>query len=146
MKAITSRPGTIRLFAILFFAQALIVYIDGLHDLDRVVLDLASRLPDVNFDHDIAIVILSARLSIALIPIALIWFLRANFARWFVVVVTLGRLISLPDAIALVKSERAISPYWLASNLLAFLAVALLFAPSARPWFRREDNDAAAFE
>lgn len=141
-----ARPRTIRLFAILFFAQALFAYADGMRDLDRVMRDLSSRIPDMGFDHDMVIVILSARLSIALIPIALIWFMRANFARWFVVIITLGRLINLPEAIALLKSGGAFSPYGLVSNGLAAVAVAFLFTPSARRWFRREDIVAAAFE
>lgn len=146
MKAITSRPRAIRLFAILVFAEALLAYVYGMRDLDRAVSDLASRIPGLSFDHDIAIVLLSARFSIALIPIALIWFLRANFARWFVAIITLARLSSLPAMIALLKAGGSISSYWLASHVLAFFALACLFTPSARRWFRREDIDAAAFE
>lgn len=145
MKAV--RPASIRLFAALFFAQALCAYIDGLLNLDRQPRFLASLLPEMASDQDRVIVILSARLSIALIPIALIWFLRANLARWFVTLIALGGLASIPDAIVTLREGGSLSPLWVASAALKPVAVALLFTASARSWFsRRKGIDAATFE
>lgn len=134
----TRRPFSIRLFAVLFLVQASCSFIDGMRDLHREADYLESWLPGLRLDHDAMIVILSARLSIALIPISLIWFLRAKFARWLVTLMALGSLISIPTAAAM----GLLSPLWLAAMVLKPLAVALLFTRSAHGWFTRRTGDA----
>ncbi|KPL69137.1 hypothetical protein SZ64_14085 [Erythrobacter sp. SG61-1L] len=132
MKA--GRPASIRLFAALFFAAAICAYIDGMRNLAQQTAYFESWLPQWHFSRDAVIVILSARLTIALIPIALIWFLRAGFARWFVALITLASLVNLQEALGL---HGAPSPLWLVSFVMKPIAVALLFTPSAQSWFAR---------
>lgn len=138
-----ARPASIRLFAVLFFAQALSAYLAGMLDLGRFGADLHASLPGVPLDHDSVIVILSARLSIALIPIALIWFFRANFARWLVTLMAIGGILGLPSAITAMNEGWGLWPLAIASIVLKPLAAALLFTRSARSWFARKDGDAA---
>ncbi|OJW73919.1 MAG: hypothetical protein BGO57_02135 [Sphingomonadales bacterium 63-6] len=141
----TRRPASIRLFALLFLAQAVCSFINGMRHIDREAIYLGSRISEIQFDHDGMIVILSARLSIALIPIALIWFLRAKFARWLVTLMALGGVVNVPEAIAIVQSGGDISPLWLAATVLKPLSVAFLFTRSAHRWFARKDEDVGIF-
>lgn len=141
----TGRPASIRLFAVLFLAQAICSFIDGMRHIDREALYLGNRFAGLQFGHDGMIVLLSARLSIALIPIALIWFLRAKFARWLVTLIAIGGLASVPAAIAIVQSGGDISPLWLATTVLKPLAVAFLFTRSAHRWLARKDEDVGIF-
>ncbi len=143
MKAV--RPASIRLFAALFFLQAVLVYAAGMLDLNRQAALLRAWFPDVSFDRDMVIVTLSARLSITLIPIALIWFFRAGFARWLATLMALGGLAGLPSAITAMNTGWGLWPFAMASIMLKPVAVGFLFTRSARYWFARKDGDAALF-
>ena len=134
------RPPAIRLFAVLFLAQAALALVAGLADIAGFRDYLAVSIPGIAFDRDLAIVILSARFTIALIPVALVWFLASRFARWMVAVLAVGKLLNLPEAWALLADGLWLSPLWLASLLLGLCGAALLFTPGAGAWFTRRER------
>ncbi len=141
------RPGSISSFAVAFFLAALLPYIHGLLDLAPHQAFLESFAPQVAWSRDWVIVMLSARLSIALIPIAMVWLSAIRFARWMVTLMALGKLPgALPRIRALVE-EGAFDPSYFAALLLSLLAVALLFTPTSNRWFKDKGGvDPAVFE
>ncbi|PKP65015.1 MAG: hypothetical protein CVT85_08585 [Alphaproteobacteria bacterium HGW-Alphaproteobacteria-7] len=142
-----SRPLAIRIFAAAFLVSALIAYLDGLGDIPAYQALLRANVPEVAWSQDAVIVTLSARLSIALIPIALVWLTAANFARWMVTVLALGKLINVPEAVQIVAQGDRIDPAWTASLTLGLLAVAMLFTPASNRWFAHKGEvDPAVFE
>ena len=82
---------------------------------------------------DMPIVLASARLTIALIPIALVWFMANPVARWMVAGLALVRLASAPWSM---QSGDA-APAWpeLAALACALIAVGLLVTRRASHWF-----------
>lgn len=117
------RPAAIGWFAVLFMVAAAITFADSL-----------SRIPDLSADAaDMPIVLASARLTIALIPIALVWFMANPVARWMVAGLVLVRLASAPWSM---QSGDA-APAWpeLAALACALIAVGLLFTRRASHWF-----------
>jgi hypothetical protein len=142
------RPHSITIFAAAFLASAVIAYLGGLSDIPAHQTLLTENVPEVVWSRDHVIVLLSARLSIAVIPVALVWFFAASFARWMVTLLALGKLINLPAAAKMISNEQSLDPAWLVSLLLAMLAVFLLFTPASNRWFARGDDapDPAIFE
>ncbi|PKP96969.1 MAG: hypothetical protein CVT76_05550 [Alphaproteobacteria bacterium HGW-Alphaproteobacteria-15] len=142
-----SRPLAIRIFAAAFLVSALIAYLDGLGNIPTYQALLRANVPEVAWSQDVVIVTLSARLSIALIPIALVWLTAANFARWMVTVLALGKLINVPEAVQIVAQGDRIDPAWAASLTLGLLAVTMLFTPASNRWFAHKGEvDPAVFE
>jgi hypothetical protein len=144
-----TRPLTINVFAAAFLAAAVIALVDGLSDIPTMQALLAANASGIGIDwsRDAVIVILSARFSIALIPIALVWLTAANFARWMVAVMALGKLLGLPEGLALVADGGAIDTAWLASLALGLLAVVMLFTPASNGWIaQKQEADPAVFE
>lgn len=133
------RPLTIRVFAAAFLTSAIIAYIDGLWNIPAQLAMFRTNVPDFAWSDDAVIVVLSARLSIALIPIALVWLLASNFARWMVTVLGLGKLINVPMAVRLVVEGGDIDPAWTTSLALGVLAVVVLFLPPSNRWFAQKD-------
>ena len=129
------RPASITLFAAAFLIAALVAFADAMGDLPAFQIHMGRYVPQIVWPRDAAIVALSARLSIALIPVAMVWLSAVRFARWMVTVLGLGKLVNLPDAIRLVAGGGAIDAAWLASLALGLLAVALLFTPASNRWF-----------
>lgn len=141
------RPLAIRVFAAAFLASAIVAFCDGLWDIPAQAAMMAQEVPQITWSRDAIIVMLSARLSIALIPIMLVWLLAANFARWMVTVLALGKLINLPDAVRLVAGGADVDVAFATSLGLGLLAVAMLFTPGANRWFAKaEEADPAVFE
>ncbi len=141
------RPLSISIFAAAFLSSALIAFVDGLHDLSGFQNHMSENLPEIVWTRDAAIVTLSARLSIALIPVAMVWLSAVRFARWMVTILGLGKLLNLPDGIRLIAEGGAVDPAWLASLALSLLAVAMLFTPASNRWFAdRGGADPAVFE
>ncbi|OZA92746.1 hypothetical protein U4960_01880 [Altererythrobacter sp. H2] len=138
------RPLSVRLFAASFLCAALIAFLRDLSDWQRTAAMMAAKVPDISWTWDAVIVLLSARLSIALIPIALVWCAASNFARWMVTLLALGKLINVPHAIGLLRSGAPIDPWWAVSTALSLLAVGFLFTPGAREWFRTKGEDRVA--
>lgn len=129
------RPASITLFAAAFLIAALVAFADAMGDLPAFQNHMGQYVPQIVWTRDAAIVTLSARLSIALIPVAMVWLSAVRFARWMVTVLGLGKLVNLPDAIRLIAGGGAIDAAWLASLALGLLAVALLFTPASNRWF-----------
>jgi hypothetical protein len=142
-----SRPLAIRIFAAAFLVSALIAYLDGLGNIPTYQALLRANVPEIAWSQDAVIVTLSARLSIALIPIALVWLTAANFARWMVTVLALGKLINVPEAVQIVAQGDRIDTAWAASLTLGLFAVAMLFTPASNRWFAHKGEvDPAVFE
>ena len=136
------RPWPIRLFAAAFVAQALLSF--GWEMAHRSgVAAWMLEYGNVALNDDGAIVAVSVRLTIALIPVALVWFFASRFARWMVVVMALGRLaVSLRVTIS---SSGAADPTLFIAQALALIGAALLFSPSARRWFAKPQPEATTF-
>jgi hypothetical protein len=143
-----SRPRSISLFAMAFFAAAVLVFIHGLlHIPDRLSF-LGKLIPAVDWSRDTVIVWHSMWLSIALIPIAMVWLSAVRFARWMVTLMVAPKLFGLllmgPDGWRVIGM---ISPLVMASHLLSLLAVALLFTSASNRWFARKGEvDPAVFD
>jgi cellulose synthase/poly-beta-1,6-N-acetylglucosamine synthase-like glycosyltransferase len=138
------RPGSITLFAVVFLAAALLNYIEGLV---RIPVALKSQDAFPWLSRDVLIVWHSAWLSIAFIPVAMVWLSAVRFARWMVsfmaVAKVAGLLMALPALPMLVRMQ----PLWLASLMLGVPAVALLFTPASNRWFAHKgEADLAVFE
>ena len=139
------RPWPIRLFTAAFVMQALLSFWWEMTHRAGVAAMLLERggLP---LDDDGTIVAISVRLTIALIPVALVWFFASPFARWMVVAMALVRLVlNLPETIENVLSGEPIRPIFIAAQALALLGAALLFTPSARRWFAKGEPDGTVF-
>ena len=142
-----TRPASINVFAAAFLAAALISMLDGLGDIPAHQAMLRSNVPGIDWSRDTVIVMLSARLSIALIPIVWIYLFAAPFARWLVTVMALGKLLNVPDGIRLIAAGGQIDTAWLAALVLGLLAVAVLFTPASNRWFKDKGGvDPAVFE
>ena len=139
------RPWPIRLFAAAFAVQALLSFWWEMTHRAGVATMLLER-GGVPLNDDGTIVVISVRLTIALIPMALVWFFASPFARWMVVVVALGRLaINLPETIETALSGGPLRPTFIAAQVLALCGAALLFHPSAKWWFARAKSDVGVF-
>jgi hypothetical protein len=141
------RPMSINVFAAAFLAAALIAFVDGMRDLPAFQNTMSQNVPEIVWTRDAAIVTLSARLSIALIPIAMVWLSAVRFARWLVTVMALVKFLGLlfvaPDLPRLIF----VQPLWLPAQLLSLGAVIMLFTPASNRWFARtEEADPAVFE
>jgi hypothetical protein len=130
------RPWSIRLFALLFTIQAATAFVQAITHLAETQAVLEAGTGWL-IDRDWTIVITSARLTIALIPIALVWFAASRFARWLVLALALGKLLMAPAHFAAMAPGEAVSPLWLGALALSLGGAALLFTPSAARWFAR---------
>lgn len=137
------RPWAIRLFAVTFAVAGLLAFVDGMRDIPGQASYLQQRAPEFAIDSDTVIVLLSIRLTIALIPIGLVWFGAARFARWLVALFAIAKLVNVPAALELIRRDEAISPWWAASVALSLAGAALLFTPSAGRWFAGKGARAA---
>lgn len=142
-----TRPASINIFASAFLASAVIAFLDGLGDIPELQQMLRANAPGLDWSRDAVIVTLSARLSIALIPVAMVWLSAVRFARWMVAFLGLGKLLNVPEGVRLIAAGGAIDSAWLASLALSLLAVAMLFTPASNRWFEvRKGDDPAVFE
>lgn len=142
-----TRPLTINVFAAAFLTAALIAFLDGLRDIPDMQALLSANAPGIDWSRDAVIVTLSARLSIALIPIAMVWLSAVRFARWMVTVLGLGKLLNLPEGLRLIADGAPLDTAWLTSMVLGVFAIAMLFTPASNRWFARsQEADPAVFE
>lgn len=142
-----TRPLSINIFAAAFLASAMIAFLDGLWDIPAMQALLREGAPDFAWSRDTVIVIVSARLSIALIPVAMVWLSAVRFARWMVTVLALGKLIYLPEGVRLIAEGGTIDTAWFVTFTLGLLAVAMLFTPASNRWFAKQpEQDPAIFE
>lgn len=142
------RPRSITLFALAFFGAALLVFAHGLLDIAGRQSVLGKLIPAVDWSRDAVIVWQSAWLSIALIPVAMVWLSAVRFARWMVAIMAAPKLLGL----LLMGAEGwrmigMVSPLVMVSHLLTLIAVALLFTPASNRWFADKGGlDAAEFD
>lgn len=142
-----TRPLSINIFAAAFLAAALIALLDGLWDLRGSLALARATMPRIDWNIDMVIIGLSARFTIALIPIALVWLTAANFARWMVTVLAFAKLVSLSDAVRIMAQGGGLDPAWATTTALTALAVVTLFLPPSAAWFaKRQEADPAVFE
>lgn len=144
MRQLSTRPLSIRLFCASFMLSALIAFGDALGSWQEIMSTMADRVPGSAWSRDAVIVLACARLSIALIPVLLVWFFASNFARWMVTVLALGKLLNIPEAIEIVRSGGGVDWLWSASLALALFAAGLLFTPASREWFKAKGEDLVA--
>lgn len=138
------RPLSINIFAAAFLAAALLSCIDGLA---RIPVALKSQNAFPWLSRDVLIVWHSAWLSIALIPVAMVWFSAIRFARWMVGLMALAKLTGLLMLLPVLPMLMRMQPLWLASIVLGVPAVAMLFTPASNRWFAHKGEvDPAIFE
>ncbi|MGX7927627.1 hypothetical protein ACWPMX_13745 [Tsuneonella sp. HG094] len=123
------RPPAIRWFAGLFVLAAILSLFDGLSGLDAPNMTDSIR--------DATIIGSSARFTIALMTTGLVWFFALRLARWMVPAFLLTKIAATLVLVVRAGSFAFVSPLWLAAMALGVIAAAMLFAPSARPWFAR---------
>lgn len=143
------RPLAIKVFAGLFIIAALIDYSEGLLDLETSGALLAVRFPRFDWNSDWVIIALSAKFTIAIIPVALIVLRALGFARFLVLIFFIPSLFDLPQVLPHWFWGSFIAPAYLAATTLKVFSVALLFTPSASDWFqsgRTKAHDASVFE
>ena len=133
-RARAPRPLSIRLFALGFPVQALCDFVHQMRHLEAMQAFFAHNLPDIAFDRDLTIATICARLSIALIPVALLWFFAARWVRWILLATLVARLAALPNALAALPPGTSVSLWWLGSILLATIATCLLFVRGSARW------------
>lgn len=141
------RPTPINIFAAAFLTAALVPFLDGIASLGLTETRLQVEYPYFPWDRDRVIIWLCSWLSIALIPLAMVWLIAAPFARWLVSAMT---LVKTPGAIASAASllgEGGGEGERLVSFAFAVLGVVMLFLPASQQWFARErEIDPAVFE
>jgi hypothetical protein len=139
------RPASITAFAIIFTAAAVLSLVDGLVRLPEMLRGAQKLYPWVS--RDALIVWHSAWLTIALIPVAMVWLSAIRFARWMVSIMALVKLGLLVTGGKLLLALALSQPLWAAAMVLSLLAVAFLFTPASHHWFARKgDIDPAVFE
>ena len=141
------RPTPINIFAAAFLTAALVPFLDGMTQLGLTETRLQVDYPYFPWSRDLVIVWLFSWLSIALIPLAMVWLIAAPFARWLVSAMTLlkapGALLSAASLIGETGGEGE----RLVSFAFAVLGVVMLFLPASQQWFARErEVDPAVFE
>lgn len=147
-----TRPMSINIFAAAFLSAALIGFLDGMQDIPGYQAMMRASVPQIEWTRDAAIVTLSARLSIALIPIAMVWLSAVRFARWMVPALWGIKLLNLPEGHRFITGGGAGEPLvgaaWWASMLFGLIAVVMLFTPASNRWFAREpeEDGPAVFE
>ena len=127
------RPLAIRLFAVLLGASALAGFAHEITHLAAIEAWLAGHTP-LLASRDAAIVAVFTRLTVALVPVALIWFLASGIARWFILFFALGKLTDAPRLLAGLEAGPAPAPLLLLALGCSLAGVALLFTPPAARW------------
>jgi len=119
----------------------------GLQSLDSWALELARFTPDRMPNRDWAIVFLSARFSIVMIPVVAIWFFTSKVARLLVSLMVMVSAIGLFSAVQRWLEAGGIEWETLFLILSSWVAVALLYLPAAHHWFAGEKStDSMVFE
>lgn len=129
------RPASINIFAVGFLAAALILFVAGLLNLPGELAFLQRLYPSITWSRDLVIVWISAWLSIALIPIAMVWLSAVRFARWMVAIMALYKLAGVAGFVVIFVRGGTLPFYTVGLLLLNVLAAAMLFTPASNRWF-----------
>ncbi|MEO1730175.1 MAG: hypothetical protein AAFR64_05510 [Pseudomonadota bacterium] len=142
------RPWPIHAFAAIFLVASLASLVLGLSDLDFAQSRFAELQPDWAWDRDRTIIALSARASIFLIPILLVWVRGRSPARWVIGFLTSLGLMNALWALAEAGMAGEITPHLamntqtLVTAIALFCAAALLFTPAAKQWLLWKSDEA----
>lgn len=140
-----TRPTSITIFAGAFLVAAVLSCIDGMVRIPESLRGALKVFPWVS--RDALIVWHSAWLTIALIPVAMVWLSAIRFARWMVTIVALLKLVALLPDWRFLPMLAITQPLWAAAWVLGFLATAMLFTPASNRWFADKGGvDPAVFE
>lgn len=143
----TLRPTPINIFAAAFLTAAMVPFLDGITNIPLAETRLQADYPYFPWDRDRVIIWLSTWLTIALVPLVMVWLFAAPFARWLVTAMT---LVKAPAAVfaAMVLVRGGIgNGQALVSFGFALLGVVMLFLPASQAWFARaKEVDPAVFE
>ncbi len=138
------RPRSIQLFAISFLGAATCAFFVGLGNLELKQAAFAATFAWDGWNRDWTIVTLSAVLSIALIPVALIYVFASRIARWLVAIFTLIELARLPGMIGAFQAIGGATKWsYFAQPVLLTVALVFLFLPTSNRWFY-QGKDATA--
>lgn len=99
-------------------------------------MDMQSRVPQIKWNEDLAIVVVSAAFTIACIPAALVWFFASRFARWMIVGMAVLRLFGLPGMVEAMQNGQSDQVWPVIAVILTLAAARLLFTRQAAHWFR----------
>lgn len=143
------RPWPIHAFAAIFLIVGVLGLILGLNDLEFAQARFAEVQPDWTWDRDRTIIALSARASIFLIPILLVWVRGRSPARWVIGFFTGLGLLNALWALAQagmageLAAHLAIHAQALATSVALAGAAALLFTTPASKWLLQGGDDDA---
>jgi hypothetical protein len=141
------RPTPINIFAAAFLTAALVPFLDGITGLGLTETRLQVEYPYFPWDRDRVIIWLFSWLSIALIPLAMVWLMAAPFARWLVSGMTLLKTPAALASAATLLGGGGGETGPLVSFAFAALGVVMLFLPASQDWFARaREVDPAVFE
>lgn len=141
------RPTSINIFAAAFLTAALVPFLHGISDLPLAETRLQADYPYFAWDRDRVIVWLCTWLTIALIPLAMVWLMAAPIARWLVSAMTLVKAPAALLAALFLMQGGSGNAQAVVSFGFALLGVIMLFLPASRAWFARpEEIDPAVFE
>lgn len=143
------RPWTIHAFAAAFLAVGLWDLVYSLTKLHRFRIEMFGTL----LNEDGLIVYHSAMFTIICIPVIAVWLFGSRIARGLITVMTLWgagmftfHFFSGPWMRAILGMSTADRWDVIGTRIVCLLAIALLFLPASRPWFRKEQSvDVSAF-
>jgi len=131
------RPWSIHTFAGIVCVAATVKLVRGLTDVEAQTIALQRAYPTLEWNNDLAIVLMSAETTIILIPVVAVWMFRSRVARILVTVMAIPTVWLLAQFAFL--GLGASGPL-LADSVLRVIAVALLYTPAASAWFRPEEG------
>lgn len=141
------RPTPINIFAAAFLTAAVLPFLDGITQLGLTETRLQIAYPSFPWDRDRVIVWLSMWLTIALIPLAMVWLFAAPFARWLVAAMTLVKAPAALQSASLLLGGGEGDAQALVAFAFALLGTTMLFLPASHHWFARTgEADPAVFE
>jgi hypothetical protein len=142
------RPTPINIFAAAFLTAALVPFLTGITDLGLTETKLQADYPYFPWSRDRVIVWLSSNLTIALIPLAMVWLMAAPIARWLVSAMTLVKTPgALASVVAVAGGAGGSDAERLVSFAFAVLGTLMLFLPASHEWFARaKEVDPAVFD
>lgn len=142
------RPTPINIFAAAFLTAALVPFLTGMTELGLTETRLQVTYPYFPWDRDRVIVWLCSNLTIALIPLAMVWLMAAGVARWLVSAMTLLKAPgAFTGAVALAGGASGGEAEQVVSFAFAVLGALMLFLPASHEWFARaKEVDPAVFD
>ncbi len=135
------RPLSINLFAAILLTLAIWNLAIALFDLPAQEEFLRSLGLGLDWNRDWTIVTSSAWFTVELIPIALVWLKASRFARAFIACMAVVKVVLIVINLTMLYALPGIA----VGQLIALLAVTLLFTRGANDWFSRREVDPEIF-